>query len=153
MDFSIHTDHTVTLELLKTYLRMFIKKLHAPNDKVPPIVGFVWKLECSVLKSYHYHFLFFMDANTFTEDKNFAYKLGELWQKITLKKGIYQSFNHEEQVRKNLAIGILTHDDQEKIDSLNKMIYHITKTEQFIHERSQINQRTFGYSTRKYATR
>ncbi|EPQ3440649.1 YagK/YfjJ domain-containing protein, partial [Acinetobacter baumannii] len=103
---------------------MFIKKLHAPNDKVPPIVGFVWKLEYSVLKSYHYHFLFFMDANTFTEDKNFAYKLGELWQKITLKKGIYQSFNHEEQVRKNLAIGILTHDDQEKIDSLNKMIYH-----------------------------
>lgn len=86
MDFSIHTDHTVTLELLKTYLRMFIKKLHAPNDKVPPIVGFVWKLEYSVLKSYHYHFLFFMDANTFTEDKNFAYKLGELWQKITLKK-------------------------------------------------------------------
>ena len=153
MDFSMHTDHTVTLELLKTYLRMFIKKLHAPNDKVPPIVRFVWKLEYSVLKRYHYHFLFFMDANTFTEDKNFAYKLGELWQKITLKKGIYQSFNHEEQVRKNLAIGILTHDDQEKIDSLNKMIDHITKTEQFILERSQINQRTFGYSTRKYATR
>ncbi|WCE62822.1 hypothetical protein PL331_19720 (plasmid) [Acinetobacter baumannii] len=73
--------------------------------------------------------------------------------KNNLKKGIYQSFNHEEQVRKNLAIGILTHDDQEKIDSLNKMIYHITKTEQFILERSQINQRTFGYSTRKYATR
>lgn len=153
MDFSIHTDHTVTLELLKTYLRMFIKKLHAPNDIVPPIVGFVWKLEYSVLKRYHYHFLFFMDANTFIEDKNFADKLGELWQNITLKKGIYQSFNHDKRVGKNLAIGMLTYDDQEKIDALHVMIDHITKTEQFIIEKGQINQRTFGYSTRKYATR
>ena len=153
MDFFIHPDHTVPLELLKIYLRAFIKKLHAPNDKVPPIVGFVWKLEYSALKRYHYHFLFFMDANTFTEDKNFADKLGELWQNITLKKGIYQNFNYDEQANKNLAIGMLTYNDQKKIDALHMVIDHITKTEQFIIEKGQINQRTFGYSTRKYATR
>lgn len=70
------------------------------------------KLEYSELKRYHYHFLFFMDANTFTEDKNFADKLGELWQNITLKKGIYQNFNYDEQANKNLAIGMLTYNDQ-----------------------------------------
>nr|WP_225873528.1 inovirus-type Gp2 protein [Acinetobacter baumannii] len=153
MDFFIHPDHTVPLELLKIYLRAFIKKLHAPNDKVPPIVGFVWKLEYSDLKRYHYHFLFFMDANEFTENHNFADKLGELWQSITLKKGVYQNFKHDKPVGKNLAIGVITHDDQEKIDALHLMIDHITKTEQFIIEKGQTNQRTFGYSTRKYATR
>ena len=153
IDFSIQTNHTITLELLKIYLRMFTKKLHAPNDKVPPIAGFIWKLEYSELKRYHYHFLFFMDANTFTEDKNFADKLGELWQNITLKKGIYQNFNYDEQANKNLAIGMLTYNDQKKIDALHMVIDHITKTEQFIIEKGQINQRTFGYSTRKYAAR
>lgn len=153
MDFSIHTDHTITLELLKTYLQMFTKKLHAPNDKVPPIVGFIWKLEYSELKSYHYHFLFFMDASTSTEDKKFADKLGELWQSITFKKGVYQNFNHDEKANKNLAIGVLTYDNQEKISALHMEIDHITKTEQFILEKSQISQRTFGYSTRKYTTR
>lgn len=153
MDFFIHTNHTITLELLKIFLQMFTKKLHAPNDKVPSIVGFVWKLEYSELKRYHYHFLFFMDANALTEDKNFAEKLGELWQSITLKKGVYQNFKHDKPVGKNLAIGVITHDDQEKIDALHLMIDHITKTEQFIIEKNQINQRTFGYSTRKYAKR
>lgn len=153
MDFSIHTNHIITLELLKIYLQMFTKKLHAPNDKVPPIVGYVWKLEYSQLKKYHYHFLFFMDANTSTENKNFADKLGELWQSITLKKGVYQNFNDDEKTNKNLAIGLITHDDQEKNDTLHLMIDHITKTEQFILEKNQINQRTFGYSTRKCTTR
>jgi len=92
-------------------------------------------------------------TNEFTENHNFADKLGELWQSITLKKGVYQNFKHDKPVGKNLAIGVITHDDQEKIDALHLMIDHITKTEQFIIEKGQTNQRTFGYSTRKYATR
>ena len=45
---------------------------------------------------------------------------------------------------------MLTHNDEEKIEALFGVVNYITKTEQFIIEKTQVNQRTFGYSTRKY---
>lgn len=150
IDFSIHRDFKITLELLKTYLRIFIKKLHAPNDKVPPIVGFIWKLEYGLRKGYHYHFIFFMDGNTYKQDTFFADQLGKLWKSITQNKGTYHSCNHDKESYVKLAIGMLTHNDEEKIEALFGVVNYITKTEQFIIEKTQVNQRTFGYSTRKY---
>lgn len=35
--------------------------------------------------------------------------------KHNLKKGVYQNFKHDKPVGKNLAIGVITHDDQEKL--------------------------------------
>lgn len=150
IDFAIHREFKIALELLKTYLRMFIKKLHAPNNTVPPIVGFIWKLEYGIQKGYHYHFIFFMDGNTYKQDTFFAQQLGELWQSITLEKGTYYSCNHNKASYKKLAIGMLVHDDQEKIDALHGVVDYITKADQFIIEKTLTNQRTFGYSTRKY---
>jgi hypothetical protein len=149
-DFAIHRDFKISLELLKTYLRIFIKKLHAPNDKVPPIVGFIWKLEYGIQKGYHYHFIFFMDGNIHKQDTHFADLLGRLWKSITQNKGTYHSCNHDKASYQKLAIGMLVHDDKEKIDTLYEVVVnYITKTSQFIIEKSQVKQRTFGYSTRK----
>lgn len=150
IDFTIHRDFKITLELLKTYLRIFIKKLHAPNDRIPPIVGFIWKLEYGLKKGYHYHFIFFMDGNIYKRDTFFAQQLGDLWQSITQNKGTYHSCNHDKLAYKKLAIGMLVHNDEEKINTLYEVVDYITKTSQFIIEKSQIRQRAFGYSTRKY---
>lgn len=150
IDFAIYREFKITLVLLKTYLKIFIKKLHAPNDKVPPIVGFIWKLEYGIQKGYHYHFIFFMDGNLYKQDTYFAQQLGELWKSITQNKGSYHSCNHDKASYKKLAIGILVHDDHEKIDALYLLVVkYLTKTSQFIIEKSQIKQRIFGYSTRK----
>lgn len=32
-------------------MSIFLKKLHSPNDDVPPIVGFIWKLEYGIKKA------------------------------------------------------------------------------------------------------
>lgn len=65
MDFSIHTDHTVTLELLKTYLRMFIKKLHTPNDKVPPHNRFYLEIRILSIKKISLSFSIFHGCEYF----------------------------------------------------------------------------------------
>lgn len=41
IDFSIDRNFKITLELMKNYMSTFLKKLHTPNDKVPPIVGYI----------------------------------------------------------------------------------------------------------------
>lgn len=50
---------------------------------------------------------------------------------------------------KKLALGILVHDDHEKIETLYSVVDYITKADQFIIEKTLKNHRTFGYSTRK----
>ncbi|MDO3659132.1 MULTISPECIES: YagK/YfjJ domain-containing protein [Acinetobacter] len=149
IDFAIYREFKITLELLKNYLRMFIKQLHTPNNAVPPIVGFIWKLEYGIQKGYHYHFIFFMDGNIYKQDTYFADLLGKLWKNITQNKGSYHSCNHDKAFYQKLAIGTLVHNDQEKIDALDQLVVnYLTKTSQFIIEKSQVKQRTFGYSTR-----
>ncbi|WP_180165059.1 inovirus-type Gp2 protein [Acinetobacter sp. YH12049] len=153
IDFSIYRKFEITLELMKTYLSIFLKKLHTPNDKVPPIVGYIWKLEYGIQKGYHYHFIFFMDGNLYKQDTYFADLLGDLWRKITQDKGTYHSCNHNKAAYKKLAIGMLVHNDQEKVDILFSVVDYITKVDQFIIEKTLSNYRTFGYSTRKYEKR
>lgn len=153
IDFSIYRKFEITLELMKTYLSIFLKKLHTPNDKVPPIVGYIWKLEYGIQKGYHYHFIFFMDGNIYKQDTYFADLLGDLWRKITQDKGTYHSCNHNKAAYKKLAIGMLVHNDQEKVDILFSVVDYITKVDQFIIEKTLSNYRTFGYSTRKYEKR
>ena len=151
IDFSINRNFKITLELLKTYLKIFLKKFHAPtNDKVPPIVGYIWKLEYGIKKGYHYHFIFFMDGNIHKQETFFVDQLAKLWKEITLNKGTYHSCNHNKGSYRKLAIGELVHHDQEKIDALYGVVDYLTKSDQFIIEQTLTKQRTFGYSTRKY---
>ena len=149
IDFSINRKFKITLELLKAYLSIFLKKLHSPNDKVPPIVGFIWKLEYGIKKGYHYHFIFFMNGNLNDSDTFYADQLCKLWMSITQNKGYYYSCNHNKTAYKKLALGILVHDDHEKIETLYSVVDYITKADQFIIEKTLKNHRTFGYSTRK----
>ncbi|MDR0003378.1 inovirus-type Gp2 protein [Acinetobacter sp. 11367] len=149
IDFSIHRDFKIPLELLKTYMSIFLKKLHTLNDNVPPIVGYIWKLEYGIKKGYHYHFIFFMDGNIHKKETFFIDQLAKLWNDITLNKGTYHSCNHNKSSYRKLAIGTLVHDDQEKINALYMVVDYITKVDQFIIEKTLKNHRTFGYSTRK----
>lgn len=149
IDLSINRKFKITLELLKAYLSIFLKKLHSPNDKVPPIVGFIWKLEYGIKKGYHYHFIFFMNGNLNDSDTFYADQLCKLWMSITQNKGYYYSCNHNKTAYKKLALGILVHDDHEKIETLYSVVDYITKADQFIIEKKLKNHRTFGYSTRK----
>ncbi|NNG76129.1 inovirus-type Gp2 protein [Acinetobacter sp. ANC 4277] len=149
IDFSIDRNFKITLELMKAYLRIFTKKLHSLNDNVPPIVGFIWKLEYGIKKGYHYHFIFFMNGNIHRQETFFVDQLIKLWKSITQNKGSYYSCNHNKASYKKLAIGILVHDDHEKIDTLYSVVDYITKADQFIIEKTLKNHRTFGYSTRK----
>ena len=149
IDFSIDRKFNITLELMKTYMSIFLKKLHTPNDKVPPIAGYIWKLEYGIQKGYHYHFIFFMDGNIHKQETYFVGQLIKLWKDITLNKGYYHSCNHNKGSYRKLAIGTLVHDDQEKINALYMVVDYITKVDQFIIEKTLKNHRTFGYSTRK----
>ena len=131
-------------------MSIFLKKLHSPNDDVPPIVGFIWKLEYGIKKGYHYHFIFFMDGNIYWNHSFYADQLCKLWMSITQNKGYYYNCNNKMKSYKKLALGILVHDDHEKIDTLHSVVDYITKADQFIIEKTLKNHRTFGYSTRKY---
>ncbi|MBR7680926.1 YagK/YfjJ domain-containing protein [Acinetobacter nosocomialis] len=150
IDFSINRNFQITLELLKAYMSTFLKKLHTPNDEIPSIVGYIWKLEYGIQKGYHYHFIFFMDGNIYWNHSFYADQLCKLWMSISQNKGYYYNCNNKMKSYKKLALGILVHDDHEKTETLYSVVDYITKADQFIIEKTLKNHRTFGYSTRKY---
>ncbi len=90
-----------------------------------------------------------MDGNIYWNHSFYADQLCKLWMSITQNKGYYYNCNNKMKSYKKLALGILVHDDHEKIDTLHSVVDYFTKADQFIIEKTLKNHRTFGYSTRK----
>ena len=96
----------------------------------------------------HLH-IFNKDGDLNDSDTFYADQLCKLWMSITQNKGYYYNCNNKMKSYKKLALGILVHNDHEKIDTLHSVVDYITKADQFIIEKTLKNNRTFGYSTRK----
>ncbi|MBZ9539641.1 inovirus-type Gp2 protein [Modicisalibacter tunisiensis] len=64
------------------------------NDLFAHQLGYAWKLEWGMEKGFHYHFVFFFDANRRKEPVTLNERIGELWaQSITGKQGTYRNCN------------------------------------------------------------
>lgn len=149
LDFALEYESALSLSDLKKLMSKFLKKVLVNKGKLQGIVGHIWKLEYGVQKGYHYHFIFFMDGNKHFKDTYFAQRLGELWKKVTDDQGIFHNCNASKFKYRNLAIGCISHDDEEARQNLEIVMSYLSKTDQFLMEKTLKKYRVFGTSTRK----
>lgn len=149
VDFALKAETNVSLTDLKLFMSKFLKKILVNKGELEGVEGYIWKLEYGVQKGYHYHCIFFMDGSKHSKDSYYAQKLGELWKQVTDDQGIFHNCNASKFKYRNLAIGCISHDDEEARQSLEIVMSYLSKTDQFLMEKTLKKYRVFGTSTRK----
>lgn len=75
-------------------------------------IGYMWKLEYTEIKSFHYHMMFFLDGSKHREDITIAQNIGELWvNEITQENGLYWNCNAYKNKYRKLGVGMISNDD------------------------------------------
>ncbi len=106
-----------------------LKKLFPKGD----LVGYCWKLEFGISKSYHYHVMVFLDGAKRREDVSLGRLIGEIWQEnVTLGKGVYFNCNSKKSAYRSCGIGMINHGELEKRESLLKAATYLTKQDIYI---------------------
>lgn len=119
-----------SLEVQK-HRNMLIKQLKKQYSK--GFVGYIWKLEYTEIKSFHYHMMFFLDASEHREDVTIAKNIGELWvNEITQGDGLYWNCNANKQHYKNLGVGVINHHDTALRDNMLNTAFYLVKKDYLI---------------------
>jgi hypothetical protein len=113
------------------------------------LIDYCWKLEYGPRKRYHYHMLFFFDGAKVREDMTLAQQIGRHWVKnVTSGKGTYYNCNAGAQKRyKFNAMGMLRHDDAEKMKGLRHVVNYLTKIDDLMTLHVPGKHHTFGRGT------
>ena len=113
------------------------------------LIDYCWKLEYGPRKRYHYHMLFFFDGAKVREDMTLAQQIGRYWVKhVTNGKGVYYNCNAGAKKRyKFNAMGMLRHDDAEKMKGLRHVVNYLTKIDDLVTLQVPGKDRTFGRGT------
>lgn len=106
---------------------MLIKQLKKQYSK--GFVGYMWKLEYTEIKSFHYHMMFFLDGSEHREDITIAQNIGELWvNEITQGDGLYWNCNAKKDQYRNLGVGMINHHETVLRDNMiNTALYLVKK--------------------------
>lgn len=129
------------VKLHRESLLTYMKKLLPKNS----MVGFAWKLEYGLDKSYHYHLLLLLDGSIVREDITIARMIGEYWNKtITSGKGLYWNCNANKSAYKSCGIGMVSYYDSDARIGLKKAALYMTKTDYYIKMVIPGNGRIFG---------
>lgn len=107
-------------------------------------VGYVWKLEYGLRKSWHYHFLLILNGQEVRQDIVIATKVGLLWEEITKGKGIFYNCNQVKHKYKKPGVGLIGHRDSQLREGLDYVIAYLTKTDMYIRLVVPGNGRAFG---------
>lgn len=111
---------------------MLIKQLKKQYSK--SFVGYMWKLEYTEIKSFHYHMMFFLDGIKHREDITIAQNIGELWvDKITQGNGLYWNCNAHKNQYRNLGVGMINHHEAVLRDNMLNTAFYLVKKDYLIH--------------------
>jgi hypothetical protein len=109
------------------------------------LLGFAWKLEYGLEKSFHYHVLLMLDGSKVREDVTIARLIGDHWNEtITKGKGLYYNCNAFKEGYKFCGIGMINHSDMALREGLEKAALYLTKPDYYIKLIAPDDGRTFG---------
>ena len=127
-------DVAITHAEAKRHRKALLKYLR--SSKSPGVVGYAWKLEYGLDKSYHYHFLLFLNGVDHREDIVIAKILGEYWvDTVTEGKGIYYNCNKNKAAFEKkgiLGVGMISHHQASLRAGLSLVAAYLTKPDYFI---------------------
>lgn len=131
---------------VKLHREQFLRALRSRYGK--GWVGYVWKLEYTYLKGFHYHMFVFLNGNMHQQDVSLAQEMGEIWQQ-SITKGMGQYFNcnaKKETYGAKNATGMIRHDSGAKINNLKRAIGYLIKIDELVRMQTQYDHRIFGKS-------
>ncbi len=130
------THRKVDLEELKSDLRRFFNNMRNKRtlfgkDK---FIDYFGRIEYSRDAGYHVHICFFYKGSQVQRDIFYSHEIGKYWAKITEGRGYYHSCNARaaQGQYKNVGIGMVEHDDFEKIRHLWKAVVYFVKASQVV---------------------
>jgi len=116
---------------VRRHREMLIKQLKKQYSK--GFVGYMWKLEYTEIKSFHYHMMFFLDGSEHREDVTIAQNIGELWDnEITQGDGLYWNCNANKAKYRNLGVGPINHNDTVRRDNMLNTAFYLIKKDYLI---------------------
>lgn len=98
------------------------------------LAGHAWKLEHGVLKSYHFHMVFFLNGRERRGDFHIGQQLSEYWvDVITQGQGTAFNCNADKKAYTELAIGMVHHaDDQKRLFLRDHVVRYLTKNDDYM---------------------
>lgn len=136
----------LTHDHAKRHRERFLKSLKHRYRK--GWVGYVWKLEYTYQKGFHYHMFIFLDGNAHRQDVTLAQEMGEIWkQTITKGMGLYFNCNADKHRYGSLnGVGMVHHETFQKINNLKRAIGYLVKIDELVRAQTPYNHRIFGKS-------
>jgi hypothetical protein len=130
---------------VKRHMRALLKFL---ARRYPTLVGYVWKLEYGLLKSYHYHLMLFFNGHEVREDVTLGKLIGDHWSKVvTADTGTSWNCNAKKETYEKLGllgIGTIHYSDVEGRENLERAALYLTKVDYYVRLNAPEVGRTFG---------
>lgn len=96
-------------------------------------VGYAWKLEYGLEKSFHYHMIFFLDGSQYRKDVEIAKSIGEYWvDQVTDGTGLYWNCNANQNSYRANGIGTVNYWDKDKRKNLEQASLYLVKPDYFV---------------------
>ncbi|MBK1889293.1 inovirus-type Gp2 protein [Undibacterium sp. 14-3-2] len=140
LDLLYEPDSTINHSLVRLHREKLLRYLKAQF----PTVGFIWKLEYGLEKGFHYHLIVFLRGSRVQQDVNIAKKIGEQWNVITERKGVYYNCNASKSKYKYCGIGMINHHEEHLLHGLKKALLYITKVDYYVKCLLPDKGKTFG---------
>lgn len=141
-----HTlDDPITAEDVVRHRESFLHYLRA---SFPSMVGYIWKIEHGVYKSFHMHWIVFLDGHEVVKDEFIGRAMGDHWRDvITGGRGSYWNVNAvKDGYRKRglLGIGEINWFDDAKRGALERVALYLAKCDYFVRLEAPGLDRIFG---------
>jgi hypothetical protein len=135
----------VTVEDVVRHREQFLNYV---RDSFPSMVGYVWKIEHGVYKSFHMHWIVFLDGHEVAKDELIGRAMGDHWRDdITGGRGSYWNVNAvKDGYRKRglLGIGEINWFDDDKRGALERVALYLAKADYFVRLEAPGLDRIFG---------
>jgi len=120
------------LEKAKEHRHKLIQHLKRKQLK-DAFVGYAWKLEYGLEKSFHYHMIFFLDGSQYRKDVEIAKSIGEYWVgQVTEGNGLYWNCNANQHSYRANGIGTVNYYDKDKRKNLEQASLYLVKPDYFV---------------------
>jgi len=137
----------LTYSEVKQDREAFLKYLRKLMPKVG-LVGYAWKTEHGIEKSYHHHFMLLFDGQRVREDITIGEYVGQYWRDvITKNRGYFYSCNRKKSNYKTLGVGMICHSDEVMKEGMEIAALYLTKADGYAKLVTPDKSRTFGKGT------
>lgn len=138
-------DDPVTAEDVVRHREQFLTYL---RTKFPSMVGYIWKIEHGVYKSFHMHWIICLNGHEVVKDELIGRAMGDHWRDvITSGRGSYWNVNAvKDGYRKRglLGIGEINWFDDVKRAALERVALYLAKCDYFVRLEAPGLDRIFG---------